>query len=295
MNNIIFSLIICVFAITASAQEPLKIENDVLFGNGCYYFEKTPKNQKFNNVLVLIPGFLENPLSVSAQSRILQEAEKKNVAVIIVNLSKDNLEFPIDKNSIDRLGKMIRYFYSSHNLSSTTKLYLGGFSIGGTTALKFYTEKNKEFTISKVFAIDPPLDMVRLRKSLLKGREKDFVSKLDTLNVDHKTSDQSLKELSVFNPDYTSLNILPDYQNTSLRIYSEPDILWWIKNRGMDLSDMNVTDCAGYINKLLQKSPNQKVELILTKDMGIRNGNQKHPHSWSIAEPVNLIQWLINN
>ena len=61
----------------------------------------------------------------------------------------------------------------------------------------------------------------------------------------------------------------------------------------MDLSDMNVTDCAGYINALLRKDKNQKVELILTKDKGVRNGNQIHPHSWSIAEPKDLITWLL--
>ena len=61
----------------------------------------------------------------------------------------------------------------------------------------------------------------------------------------------------------------------------------------MDLSDLNITDCAGYINALLKNDGKQKVELILTKDKGIRNGDQKHPHSWSIAEPVDLINCLL--
>ena len=289
-------LIFCLLFLTGIcyAQSPQKIENDVLFGNGCYYFQVVPNPKELKGILVLVPGYLENPLSVSAQSTILQEAAKNNLAVMMVNLSKNNEEFPIDQPSLNKLGAMIKHFYTHQNLPTATKLFIGGFSIGGTCALKFYTEKHKEFKIDKVFAIDPPLDMVRLRKSMLRGREKDFVTKLDVLNTQHKPAEQSLKELSVYNPDHTTLEMLPDYTSTALRIYSEPDILWWIKNRNMDLSDINITDDAGYINKLLQKSPNQRVELILTENKGIRNGGQRHPHSWSIAEPIDLIKWLLN-
>jgi hypothetical protein len=289
------SLIIFLAFITISikAQFPPKIENPSQFGKDCFYYQLLPKNGLPKGILVLIPGYGEHPYSVSAQSTILQEAEKSNLAVMIVNLSKDNLEFPISEIAIDNLSKMIKYFYIDQKITDTAKLFIGGFSIGGTTALKFYTQRKNEFKISKVFAIDPPLDLVRLRKSLSKGRDKNLVSKLDILNQSNKFSEKSLKELSVYNPDYTTIEMLPDYQQTSLRIYCEPDILWWIKNRNMDLSDMNVTDCAGYINTLIQKSPNQKVELILTQNKGIRNGNQPHPHSWSIAEPVNLVKWLM--
>lgn len=294
MKKICLFFCLLLLAGTSYAQSPQKIENDVLFGNSCYYFQTMPNLKEPKGVLVLVPGYLENPLSVSAQSTILQEAAKHNLAVIMVNLSKNNEEFPIDQLSLTKLGVMIKHFYTHQNLSTTTKLFIGGFSIGGTCALKFYAEKHKEFKIDKVFAIDPPLDMVRLRRSMLKGREKDFVSRLDVLNTQHQPAEQSLKELSVYNPDHTTLEMLPDYTSTALRIYSEPDILWWIKNRNMDLSDMNITDDAGYINKLLQKSPNQRAELILTENKGIRNGGQRHPHSWSIAEPIDLIKWLLN-
>ncbi|WP_316847066.1 hypothetical protein [Pedobacter psychrodurus] len=289
----LLSILILLFGFTVTAQVTTKIENDPLFGKDCYYMQSLPKEAKIKGVLFLVPGFLESPTAVTAQSTIVQEANKRGLAVAMVNLTPSNESFPIDKKSINTLGEMIADFYRKNKLQPALDLYLGGFSIGGTAALKFYSEKNKDIKISKVFAIDPPLDMVRLRKSLLKGREKSFVVKLDTLNSEHKQQEQSLKELSVYNPDYTALNMLPDYRSTALRIYSEPDILWWINYRGMDLSDMNVTDCAGYINKLKQKSQDNKVELVLTKDRGLRNNTQKHPHSWSIAEPVDLIIWLL--
>lgn len=290
---LIFTLnLLCLFSF---AQLPPKIEDNKLFGKGCYYFKQMPDNNQIKGVLVLVPGYGEHPYSVSAQTTILQQAAKNGVAVVIVNLTPNNEDLPIDENAINKLGNMIKHFYKQENLTASIKLFLGGFSIGGTTALKFYHQKNSEFKIYKIFAIDPPLDMVRLRKSLAKGTEKNVIAKLDAINPDKKLPQNGLKKLSVYNPDFTTLAMLPNYLNTSLRIYSEPDILWWIKNRKMDLSDMNVTDGAAYINSLLKKDPSQKVELILTKNMGIRNGNQQHPHSWSIAEPVDLINWLLKD
>ena len=293
MKILIFASFIFLFSFNIKAQTTSKIENDILFGKGCYYVESLPENNNYTGVLFLIPGLLENPIAVMAQSTIVQTANKNNIAVVMFNLTLNNEDFPIDEKCINLLNKMIGNFYQKRKIPQTTDLYIGGFSIGGTAALKFYTNKNKEIKISKVFAIDPPLDMIRLRKSLLKGRESSFVSKIDVLNTPGKPQQESLVELSVYNPDFTDVKALPAYNLTSLRIYCEPDILWWMENRNMDLSDMNVTDCAGYINKLRQHSGDNKVELILTKDRGIRNNTQKHPHSWSIAEPTDLIKWLL--
>jgi len=292
MKTIIF-LLLCFPLIYSKAQIPVKTENDSLFSKGCYYLKQLPKNNDIKGLLVLIPGYGEHPYAVSVQTSILKEADQNGLAVMMVNLTPNNESLPIDSTSMLRLAKMIKDFYAYEKLRPTTPLYLGGFSIGGTTALKFYTLKNSEFKINKVFAIDPPLDMVRLRKSLLKGREKGMVVKLDSLIKNIQEPVKALEELSVYNPNFSTIQKLPDYKQTALRIYCEPDILWWIKNRNMDLSDMNVTDCAGYINTLLQKENPQKVELILTKNKGIRNGNQIHPHSWSIAEPKDLITWLL--
>jgi len=292
MKSVILFVFVSIFYYSSGAQNISKVQNDSIFGKGCFYLQSLPERGGFSGVLFLLPGLLESPDAVIKQTTIIQEANKKQIAVVMANLSLNNESFPIDDKSIELLQKMIEDFYKKNKLATNKDLYLGGFSIGGTTALKFFAARNNSLKIKKVFAIDPPLDMVRLRKSLLKGREKSFVSKIDTLNTTHKVEEVSLKELSVYNPDYTTLEMLPDYQSTGMRIYNEPDILWWINNRGMDLSDMNVTDCAGYVNKLKQKSPENKVELILTKNRGLRNGIQRHPHSWNIAEPVDLISWL---
>ena len=81
--------------------------------------------------------------------------------------------------------------------------------------------------------------------------------------------------------------------NTPLRIYSEPDINWWIKERGADLSSMNVLDCSAMINEL-NRLGNEKATLIVTENKGFRKlQNIKHPHSWSIVDEKELIDWLL--
>lgn len=292
MKALILLIGLSLSSIVGKTQLPPMVEDPSLFGEHGYYLKQLPKNHIINGVLVLVPGYGEHPYSVSAQSTIIQEADRNGIAVLMVNLTPDNAFFPINDDALSKLGKMIKHFYEKEKISSATPLYIGGFSIGGTAVLKFFSQKQGEFKIKKVFAIDPPLDMIRLRKSLLRSGDKNLVEKLDLL-TNHKFSEHELKALSVYNPEYTTSAMLPNYKSASMRIYCEPDIIWWIKNRHMDLSDMNITDCAGYINKLLMKDADQKVELILTKDKGLRNGNQVHPHAWSIADPIDLIKWLL--
>ena len=79
---------------------------------------------------------------------------------------------------------------------------------------------------------------------------------------------------------------------TPVMIISEPDIQWWLSQRGYDYSYINITDQAAMINEW-QKLGNDKVILITTIDKGYRKpNNTRHPHSWSIADPEQTITWL---
>ena len=78
-----------------------------------------------------------------------------------------------------------------------------------------------------------------------------------------------------------------------MRIYTEPDINWWFKERGDDFTGMNSTECSAMINEL-NRLGNQNAELMITQNKGYRKpDNQRHPHSWSIVENDELIQWLL--
>ena len=81
--------------------------------------------------------------------------------------------------------------------------------------------------------------------------------------------------------------------NMPLRIYTEPDINWWLKERGADFTNMNATECSAMINEL-NRLGNESAELITTQNKGYRKPqNKRHPHSWSIVDNDELIKWLL--
>ena len=283
-----------IISLVVKAQLPPKISDDKLFGKDCFYYQMLPTSVPTTGLLVLVPGYGEHPFSVTVQTSIVQEAIKNHMAVMLVSLSPKNDTFNIDENASQRLGNMINHFMKVNKVEQGTSLFIGGFSSGGTTALALYTSnfKNKgKLDIHKIFLIDPPLDLTRLYNSFLKANEKDLADKLASFKVANQSLSEALNLHSLYSPQMNEKN-LPDFNKTSLRIYCEPDILWWIKNRSVDYSGMNVIDSAGYINALLKKNKENKVELIITNEKGIRNGNERHPHSWSIAEPTELMDWL---
>jgi len=75
-------------------------------------------------------------------------------------------------------------------------------------------------------------------------------------------------------------------------LISKPDIQWWLKERGYDYTYNNITDHAAMINEL-QRLGNKNAVLVTTTDKGYRKtNNMRHPHSWSIADPEQIIKWL---
>ena len=78
----------------------------------------------------------------------------------------------------------------------------------------------------------------------------------------------------------------------STLLFHEPDIDWWLAERGCSYHDINSIDIAGMYNWLLQNG-HSDIELITTTNKGFdRNGNRKC-HSWSIVDEEYLIDWII--
>lgn len=91
----------------------------------------------------------------------------------------------------------------------------------------------------------------------------------------------------------TTQTAIKKLRNVPLRIYTEPDIQWWMKERGMDYTNMNATYLSAMINELNHLG-NQNATLITTQNKGYRKpDNVRHPHSWSIVDDAALIQWLL--
>jgi hypothetical protein len=78
----------------------------------------------------------------------------------------------------------------------------------------------------------------------------------------------------------------------STLFFHEPDIDWWIKERGATYYDINSFDIAGLYN-FLKLNNHPDIELITTTGKGFdRNGN-RNCHSWTIVDESYLINWIL--
>lgn len=115
---------------------------------------------------------------------------------------------------------------------------------------------------------------------------------LNTQLGDPTDSLRNYENKAVFTSVKGNISNVKHLKETKIRLYTEPDTAWWIENRMADYEQMNA-----YYIKLLSKELNEKgfkqVEYIPTTDRGYRANGDRHPHSWAIVEPDDLIKWTL--
>lgn len=65
-----------------------------------------------------------------------------------------------------------------------------------------------------------------------------------------------------------------------------------MKNRQRDYYDLNCVDIAAMIN-LLQTQGNKEAKLVVTNNKGRRLNGMRHPHSWSIMDSKQCLDWIL--
>lgn len=188
-------------------------------------------------------------------------------------------------------------------------LYIGGFSIGGSCAVKYAELASSQHDLIKpkgVFAVDPPLDwerfynsakrVVRIAGSAQVNSEVTYmINRIEEeMGGTPQTALKNFYENSPYSFSDTTQRAVKTLVNMPIMLITEPDVQWWLSQRGYDYSYINVTDHVAMINEL-QRLGNRKAVLITTVNKGYRKpDNKRHPHSWSIAEPGPLVKWLLS-
>ena len=256
--------------------------------------------------MVLLDGFGNSPKDVLFQTDIPKYASQQGILTIIPILKTGATYFGSDSASQQSLKEIISLVVTKYELKGKD-LYIGGFSIGGTCAVKYAelsVQANYAIKPKAVFAIDPPLDweryyngakrVVRLSNPTKVNGEVFYM--IDRIQKEMKgTPTNALKSFYAHSPYSYSDSTQKAIKNlikTPIMIFSEPDIQWWLKERGYDYTYNNITDHAAMINEL-QRLGNKNAVLVTTTDKGYRKPNNiRHPHSWSIADPEQIIKWL---
>ncbi len=270
------------------------------------YIAVAPENEQIKSFMVLLDGFGNSPQDVLFQTGIPKYASQQGILTIIPLLKTGPSYFGSDTASQQSLKEIINLVVTKYKLKGKN-LYIGGFSIGGTCAVKYSelsVQENYPVKPKAVFAIDPPLDweryynaakrVVRLSNpAKVNGEVFYMIDRIEKeMNGTPATALKTFYRHSPYSFSDTTQKAVKSLINTPIMIISEPDIQWWLKERGYDYNYNNITDHAAMINEL-QRLGNKNAVLVTTTGRGYRKpDNKRHPHSWSIADPEQIIKWL---
>jgi esterase/lipase len=270
------------------------------------YIAVVPENELVKSFMVLLDGFGNSPKDVLFQTEIPKYASQQGILTIIPLLKTGPSYFGSDTASQQSLKEIINLVVTKYQLKSKD-LYIGGFSIGGTCAVKYSElsiQNNYPIKPKAVFAVDPPLDweryynaakrVVRLSNpAKVNGEVFYMINRIEKeMNGTPKTALENFYTHSPYSFSDTTQKAIKNLIKTPIMIISEPDIQWWLKERGYDYSYNNISDHAAMINEI-QRLGNKNAVLVTTTDKGYRKpNNMRHPHSWSIADPEQIIRWL---
>jgi len=300
-------LILTVFISLVSCAQ--RIETVYLNANDSssnMYIAVVPEHAAVQSFMVLLDGFGNSPKDVLIQTDIPRYASQQGILTIIPLLKTGPAYFGSDTASQQSLKEMINLAVAKYQLQGKP-LYIGGFSIGGTCAVKYAglsVQDNYPVKPRAVFAIDPPLDweryynaakrVVRLSDpARVNGEVFYMLNRIEKeMGGTPKTALSNYYSHSPYSFSDTTQKAVKNLSSTAIMIISEPDIQWWLKERGYDYTYNNITDHAAMINEL-QRLGNKNAVLVTTANKGYRKpNNMRHPHSWSIADPEQLVKWL---
>ena len=271
------------------------------------YLLITPNNTKIKGLIIRDYSSLPKNNNKKYPYKWKKLALKNGLAILYTVSSNYFPELYYNDTCLNLLDEIIHEVVKKHNIPSNN-LFIGGISASGTRALKYvqYCEMGKSkynLKINGVFSVDSPLDLERFYYSALNHKsnfkkgmlwEAKLITKVfpKKLNGTPKDNYKNYRKQSVFSYKDSTGGNAKHLLNTSTIFFHEPDINWWVSERGATYYDINSFDIAGIFNFLKLKG-HQDIELITTTKKGYdRNGNRKC-HSWSIVDEDYLINWIL--
>ena len=244
-------------------------------------------------------------------SKIIPETKLPDSAVgyRFKTIGIDQSDFFISDSTYLRIRTIIEHVMKKEGIKQN--LFIGGFSLGGFTSVRFSemaVERNDLSMIpNAIFAIDSPLDHLHfidycLRElhrqcpneaaNKLGKAEANWILSYYERNFGSYQEDRTAYiEHSCFTATLSDGGNGKYLKNVPINMIHEIDIMWLITERCRDLSDTNAVIGSKFINYLIGIG-NQEAIVTSTSNKGYRADGRRHPHSWSIAEPIPTLDWL---
>ncbi len=282
--------------------------NDIYVNDGdsqaLYYYKIVPKTPIIGT-LVLLPSGGETTEDMLKQITLHQLAVEKGILVVIpsVNWRTDNRE--AEFQFLDKIFNEVSIKYSL----SKDNFILGGLSNGGIISLTYAERavKNpKKFSVipKGVFALDTPLDEARLyrysEREINRNISEAGVSEARWLKRNSERLyggspdqfPQRYSEASIFSFGAKDGGNAKYLKNIPVRMYTDLDVDWLIEERHRDLYDWNGIDIVAMVNQL-KIMGNKNATVNISKGKGVRLDGSKNPHSWSIMDSEDCLNWIL--
>jgi len=265
------------------------------------YYALVPTG-KVKGVIVLLPGTWDRVEYVlSCNKALCQLAYDRNIAVIVPSV---NQRLTLNKEVLDFLNTVFLHAAEKYALPKD-KFVLGGFSMGGLFSIR-YTElahMDSQLTAIRpvaVYSVDGPMDLAhmydteqRLIARNPQAQEPQYIISEFKKYIGGTPTDTRKQYVyfSAYSREEKDGGNIKYLAKVPLRIYNDVDVNWWLENRNADLYDMNALDQSAAI-ATLQRLGNKQAVFINAYGKGYRLDGARHPHSWSIVNPVDCMQWL---
>jgi pimeloyl-ACP methyl ester carboxylesterase len=261
-------------------------------------------------LLVLIPGGAASHDEFGAQgmtpSRLPQQLTGQQIVTIIP--SAGGYSHWLEDGFLQHLDAIVAETLTTHRIP-TDRVVVGGFSAGGSAAVRYAEfcaarQSPGGVRVRGVFAVDAPLDFGRFwRGETLAVRRKAhprFAGEAKAVLADMRRvlggspDDKPARylQISPFSAFAEGGGQARHLAGMAVRLYTEPDIDWWMTSRKVDYYSMNAVDAAALILQL-RLLGNRQAELITTQGRGVRPDGVRHPHSWSIVDEPELGAWIL--
>ncbi len=267
------------------------------------YYHVIVPSEALAGAIVLLPGTWETTEHLlSSNAQLCALAHDHHLAVIVPSI---NQRLALGGEVLATLNGILADAAKRWAIP-TDKVVMGGWSMGGLFSLRYaeYAMENRSLTALKpaaVFSVDGPCD--------LEGIHAAFVRKLKA-NPSSTEPQYGIREMETscggapataaaqYQRFSCYSHALPEGGNAAflksmpVRIYCDVDPVWWLDNRGQSLYDMNALDHTAMI-QTLRALGNQRAEFINAFQKGYRLEGNRHPHSWSIVEPQECLEWVL--